>query len=371
MRFLAKLLKHWYLYLIPVLLLPAAGALYGKQKLSVYETSALLYIYSSDTVAGANTQFNQYVSPAQNGSDLINEYMQSNNFVVTIAESTDLRRQYDLTDSADKDIVVQRIRGDVLVNPTGVAWGNNVTLLVDDKDPQLAKQIAQAVISVTVSQFGTRRLEYDKNAETFLAQQRNVALAQLAKDTKVEADYFAIHPDANFPDGHDPYWENLQTLVVTDQAAVTNLTDRIKALQLDEAAQTADSNNVFTVMDYPQLPLRPTLHLKGLIPYFGGGLAAALALILLIVGTRTVLDRKVYSTRDLRNITEELELDIPLLTEIPVLKTLTRSNRRQHGDDDVLSGVLVPILTVLPQSSTEVLNHEIRSAVGVSVMDDD
>src|SRR5258707_664603 len=223
MRFLAKLLKHWYLYLIPVLLLPAAGALYGRQKLSVYETSALLWIYSSDTVAGANTQFNQYVSPAQNGSDLINEYMQSNNFVVTIAESTDLRRHYDLTNSADKDIVVQRIRGDVLINPTGVAWGNNVTLLVDDNDPQL--------------------------------------------------------------------------------------------------------------------PLRPTLHLKGLIPYFGGGLAAALALILLIVGTRTVLDRKVYSTRDLRTITEELELDIPLLTEIPVLKTLTRSNRRQHGDDDVLSGV--------------------------------
>jgi hypothetical protein len=148
------------------------------------------------------------------------------------------------------------------------------------------------------------------------------------------------------------------------------LTDRITALQLDEAAQTVGGNNLFIVQDDPQLPLRPTLHLKGLIPYSGGGLAAALALILLIVGTRTVLDRKVYSTRDLRNITEEMELDIPLLTEIPVLETLTRSNRRQHNDD-VLSGVLVPILTVLPQSSTEVLNHEIRSAVGVSVMDDD
>src|SRR5260370_20415470 len=197
MRFLGKLLKHWYLYLIPVLLLPAAGTLYGKQKLSVYETSALLRIYSSDTVAGANPQFNQYVRPAQNGSDMINEYMQSNSFVVTIAESTDLRQQYDLTNGADNYIVVQRIRGDVLVNPTGVG-GHNVTLIVDDKDPQLAKQIAQAVIAVTVSYFGTRRLEYDKHAETSLGQQRDVALAQLARDTKVLAAYFSIHPDANY-----------------------------------------------------------------------------------------------------------------------------------------------------------------------------
>jgi len=79
---------------------------------------------------------------------------------------------------------------------------------------------------------------------------------------------------------------------------------------------------------------------------------------------------EIVAAGDLRNITEELELDIPVLTEIPVLAMLTRSSRRQH-DDDVLSGVLVPILTVLPQSSTEVLNHEIRRAVGVSVMDDD
>ena len=121
MRFLAKLLKHWYLYLIPFLLLPAAGTLYGKQKLSIYETSALLYIYSSDAVAGTNTGFNQYVSPAQNGSDLINDYMQSNSFVVTIAKSTDLGQQYDLTSRADQDIVVQRIRALLAAGRTALA----------------------------------------------------------------------------------------------------------------------------------------------------------------------------------------------------------------------------------------------------------
>src|SRR5258708_31234333 len=137
MRFLAKLLKHWYLYLIPVLLLPVAGTLYGKQKLSVYETSALLYVNSSDAVTGTNTDFNSFVSPATNGANLMNELLQGTGFVISLAQSTDLANQFDLTDRTDKDIVAGRIRGDVVINPTGVG-ANLVTVTVDDKSPTIA-----------------------------------------------------------------------------------------------------------------------------------------------------------------------------------------------------------------------------------------
>jgi len=195
--------------------------------------------------------------------------------------------------------------------------------------------------------------------------------AAVLLDVKKLQDYTAAHPNAGaLGSPPDAQLQQLQGAYQTDQTTWAKLQDQLRSIKADELAATSNSSKFFSVWDPPLPPLRPTLHLKGLIPYSGGGLAAALALILLIVGTRTLLDRKVYSTRDLRNITEELELDIPVLNEIPVLAMLTRSSRRQH-DDDVLSGVLVPILTVLPQSSTEVLNHEIRGAVGVSVMDDD
>src|SRR5258708_16989816 len=110
MRFLAKLFKHWYLYLIPVLLLPAAGALYGKQKLSVYETSALLYVHASDALTGTNTDFNSFASPAQNGPDLMNEFLPSANFVIGVGQATDLANKFDLTDRTDTDTVLIRIR---------------------------------------------------------------------------------------------------------------------------------------------------------------------------------------------------------------------------------------------------------------------
>jgi hypothetical protein len=370
MRFLAKLLKHWYLYLIPLLLLPAAGTLYGKQKLSVYETSALLYVNNANSLTGTNTDFSAFSSPAQNGADWMNEMLQSATFVVGVARSTDLDHLYDLTNRTDKDIVVSRIRGDVVILPLGVG-GHLVTVTVDDKNPTIALQVANALIAYSSNYAENQRLTQDQHNETFINQQLTLVQAKILTDVQKLTDYKKAHPDSGtVGKAPDPQQQQLQDAYDTDQANYVKLHNQLVSIQYDEAAASTGTSKIFDVQDYPLLPLRTTLHLKGLIPYFGGGLAAALALILLIVGTRTVLDRKVYSTHDLRNITEEMELDIPLLTEIPVLETLTRSNRRQH-DDDVLSGVLVPILTVLPQSSTEVLNHEIRSAVGVSVMDDD
>jgi len=370
MRFLAKLLKHWYLYLIPVLLLPAAGTLYGKQKLSVYETSALLYVHASDALTGTNTDFNSFASPAQNGADLMNQLLQSTNFVIGVAQSTDLAKQFDLTDRTDKDIVASRIRGDVVIVPLGVG-GNLVTVTVDDKSPTIALQIAKALLSSSSDSVENQRLTQDQSNEAFVNQQLDQVKAAVALDVQKLNAYINAHPDSGtVGKAPDPQHQVLLAQLNTDSTTQARLISQLTSIKSDEAAASTGHSKVFDVLDDPLPPLRPTLHLKGLIPYTGGGLAAALALILLIVGTRTVLDRKVYSTRDLRNITEEMELDIPLLTEIPVLETLTRSNRRQH-DDDVLSGVLVPILTVLPQSSTEVLNHEIRGAVGVSVMDDD
>jgi hypothetical protein len=370
MRFLAKLLKHWYLYLIPVLLLPAAGTLYGKQKLSVYETSALLFVNSSDPLTGTNTDFNSFVSPAQNGANMMNQLLQGTSFVIGVGQATDLAKQFDLTNRTDKDIVANRIRGDVLIYPTGVG-ANLVTVTVDDKSPTIALQVAQAFLSSSPDYLETQRLAQDHSNEAFVNQQLDTVKAAVALDVQKLNEYINAHPNSGtFGKAPDPQHLVLLDQLNTDSTTQARLLSQLSSIKSDELAATSNRSKFFTVWDTPLPPLRPTLHLKGLIPYFGGGLAAALALILLIVGTRTVLDRKVYSTRDLRNITEEMELDIPLLTEIPVLETLTRSNRRQH-DDDVLSGVLVPILTVLPQSSTEVLNHEIRSAVGVSVMDDD
>ena len=43
-RFLVKLVKYWYLYLIPLLLIPTAATIYGVRKASAYESTASLFV---------------------------------------------------------------------------------------------------------------------------------------------------------------------------------------------------------------------------------------------------------------------------------------------------------------------------------------
>ncbi|MGH2515141.1 MAG: hypothetical protein ACRDHP_05750, partial [Ktedonobacterales bacterium] len=123
----------------------------------------------------------------------------------------------------------------------------------------------------------------------------------------------------------------------------------------------------FLVSDQPRLPLNTTLHLKKLAIYPLLGFAAALALVLLIVGIQTVADRRVYSTQDLKTVTEDMDLDIPIVESVPMLRSIGRSNGHDEDADGSISGILVPVLTVLPQLGTGQMTQELRRAIGVTV----
>jgi uncharacterized protein involved in exopolysaccharide biosynthesis len=360
MRFLAKLLKHWYLYLIPVLILPAGAAVYAERTLKVYESSALLYIQNSDPITGVNISgFSQYASPAQNGANAMNELLQSESFTVTVAEVTNLANQYDLTTRAGQDLAYMRLHNDITIAPSAVG-GNTVSITVDDKDATIAQQIAAGLITVFADYFATQRLALDKKTEQFLLKEISAAKELVTQDTQRVNQYLAAHPNLT-TQSQDPTLAQLEQQLQQDETNVQMLNGRLSSVQFDEAAATTGNSQLFTVLDQPQVPTNSTLHLKKLAVYPLGGLGAALALVVLIVGLRTVLDRKVYSTRDLRVIAEDLELEVTNLLTVPQLTTGGR-----NGSGDLLPGVLVPVLAVLPQQDSEALNQELRRAVGVS-----
>ncbi len=358
MRFLAKLLKHWYLYLIPILILPAVATYYGYKTQKEYESTALLYIQDSSLVSGS-----PYASPAQNGADAMLQLLQSETFIVTVAAVTDLANQYDLTTRYGQDLAFGRLRSDVNIFATGVG-ANTVEIVVDDKSPTIAQQIAAGLISVFTDYFSTQRLALDKKTEQFLDGEIKSAQAQVQQDSSRLQQYLNAHPGIS-SNSLDPTLAQLQQQLQQDQASEQTFAQKLGAVQFDEAAATSGNSQLFTVLDQPLVPLSSTLHLKKLLVYPGEGLGIALALIILIVGLRTVMDRKVYTTRDLKAIAESLEMEVvpPLLT-VPAL-TGVEGNGGQGND--LLSGVLVPVLAVLPQQDDVALNKELRRAVGVLV----
>jgi uncharacterized protein involved in exopolysaccharide biosynthesis len=369
MRFLAKLLQHWYLYLIPVLILPVLVGIYGLRTQQMYESSALLYIQNNTQVTGINIDgFSQYASPAQNVSSAMNELLQSETFVVTVASGcTDLANTYDLTTRGGQDAVTARLRGGISISPSAVG-ANTVVVVADDKSPRIAQQVVSSMITTFSSYFSSQRLALDKKSEQFLLKEVNDAKTQVEQDAQRIQQYEDAHPGTSADRNLDPTLAQLIQQHDQDAAAEQALSQKLTTVQFDIVAATQGISDLYTVLDQPQIPLRSTLHLKKLLVYPLAGLGGALALIVLIVGLRTLMDRRVYTTRDLRVIAADLELEIASLLTVPLLES---DERNGHVDpNDPLSGVLVPVLAVLPQQDGQQINHEIRRAVGVTVDDE-
>ena len=366
MRFLAKVLKHWRVYTLMLLVFTAVATIYGKATLSVYESTAYISARSPVTLAGVSIGIggSPYNSPALNASNAINELLQSHSFDLSVAQKTDLAKQFDLTTRTGQDAATAQIQREVTVAPATVGE-DAVTITVDDASAAIAQQIAQRLIDEFIAQYAQRQIQYDKQAETLLSQQIVTTQAKLVKDQAQLQRYQAAHPDAS---ATDALFAQYQQAVTQDQNDLQTFNSSLNQAKLDETALADGTINVLTILDPPVAPLHTTLHLKKLIIYPGIGLAIALALIALIAGIETLRDRSVYSTQELRDIVEELDLPMTNVESVPMLAGI--GDRRRDDDDGVVySGVLAPVLTALPHLTSEEMTQEVRRLVSAGAPD--
>jgi uncharacterized protein involved in exopolysaccharide biosynthesis len=366
MRYLRTFLKRWYLYLIPLLILPAVVTYYGYTHLLLYQSTALLWVDKPVYLSSADFAWSSYLTPAQNEAVGMNELLQSETFVVGVAADTDLAKSVDLTSRFGKDAVYNRIAPEVAIAATGT--GSHVLVVsVTDKSPTLALQIVQALMTQFTSEFQTHRLQLDQQAIAFYQQQLTSMQAQVAQDSQKVSDYLHTHPAVLTPQGAtDPYLAQLEQQLTQDQQQAGNLSTQIAGLRQDSQATTTASPDIFRVLDPPQMPLGPTLPKRKLLTqYTGGGLAAAVALVALIVAGLTQLDRKVYSIADLRAIGDDMEVDLPPVEAIPVIARIGRGEQRGDTDREGIDGILMPVLTALPRMEAARMQRELREAATV------
>lgn len=366
MRFLSKLLKRWYIYIVPLIIIPAVVTVFARNALSIYESTALLYVNA--TVGGS-----AYATPAQNGADEMSQALQSESFCVKVAQGTDLATSYNLATQTGQDAATARIQADVSVRPTSIGQ-NLVTVVVDDKSAHVAQQIATSFIIQFGSYFTDYQVQFDQQQIAIDQPQLDTAKAQLAQDQQRLAQYYQRNPQCV---GNptcattDPLLNSYQEAVTQDTQAVADITNRIRTLTLQVDGLSSGNSNPYIESDPPRLPTTTTLHLKKLAVFPAIGFAATLALILLIVGIQTVADHRVYSTGDLKTLTEDMDLDIPTIESVPILRGIGRASGQSEDADGSVSGILVPILTVLPQLGTGQMTQELRRAIGVTVEDEE
>jgi uncharacterized protein involved in exopolysaccharide biosynthesis len=364
MRYVRTFLKRWYLYIIPIIVLPAVLTAYGYFHLVSYTSSALIFV--TKPVFYSPPDWNPYISPAENVSQSINQLLQSPTFVAEVAAKTSLANHLDLSTQYGKNVAFTHIVPELSVVPT-YAGPNTMQVSATDTDPLLAQQIVQGLLGAFTSYYQSNQQTMDQNASTYYTQQLQAAESQLNQDTLKLQEYLRRNPQCAPPATcADPMAGELQQQVSQDQSTVNDWRSRLAAVQQDQQAATSANGQLFQVWDPPQLPQRAGTNKKKLLEYYtGGGLGIALGLVGLIVALLTQLDRKVYSIEDLRTIEEDLELDLPTVDALPLIAEIKRG-RTHNGasEDDTFDGILLPVLTALPRLHPQHMQRELWRAAG-------
>jgi uncharacterized protein involved in exopolysaccharide biosynthesis len=364
MRYVRTLVKHWYLYLVPIIIIPVLVTLNGFDKLTLYDSTALLWVDKPPLLSTDQIGWNTYLSPAQNEAAEMQQKLASPSFVVGVATKTDLAQRYNLGAEAGQSQASTRVTSEIAINPLG--W-NVLQIIVSDKEPHLAQQIVQALLESYQSYYQTRWQQMDKQAQTFYLGQQQTAKAAVDADTKQLQEYCRTHQEAcSSLNPTDPALAQLHSQLDQDQQTLTAIQAKLTAIAADVQATDPTVSQLFQVTDAPHVPTRPTLDKKKLlVTYTGGGLAAALALVALIVFIRTQLDRKVYGEDDLRIIQEDLELTLGGgIVTLPVIAGMDAPAHANGDPDDALDGILVPVLTALPRLRAQDVRRELRKAAG-------
>ena len=357
MKVLARVVRRWYLYLPLVLICMGAAAYYGRAKLLRYDSFSYVLVTRPAYLDGLklNDQGSQYLSPAQNTADAINEQLASRTFSLQVAHATNLAGRYDLNSRDGQDAVITRVRADLSVAAS--TTGPNA-LLVDSKDVdgQIAQQLANSVVTLYIAYDTQAEITPEAQAESFYTDQLAAANKKAQDDGQKITDFLTSHPELKrlatqgLPVA-DPQYQQLEQTYTQDTDNVKHFSDTLNQIHLDQAALKAGTNQNIHVLDEATVAPKPTYEKKQLFTYVGIGLAIGLGLVAAIASLLVWIDRKIYSTTDLRDVLNEMELDVPLIETFPTVEREHRSRGAGGEASAPMSRMLMPVLAARPQSA--------------------
>lgn len=336
MRYLRTLLRHWALYAIPILLLPVIMTAYGYLTLRTYTSTARLQFQEPGYLPKVGITWDLSKSPAQNVAFVMNDELQSETFLTSVARQTKLAAMpgYNLNTQAGQDAAYARLTKDLSVQAAATA-PDLIIISAQDSDRTLAQQIARAFVAGYTAYYQEYRLNADKKTMAFDTEQAEKARSLVAEDARNIAQYELAHPGSADPNAGDAQLLVLNQTLSADQGVLAKFTNDFNGAQLDWQAISA-AGSLFTVQDPPNYPLHSSTSMRKLLFDTGIGFGLALALVAGIVAFLTQRDRHVYFAQDLVAIGEALDWDLPVVQHLPLLDGLFVSPKAKKivGDGD-------------------------------------
>jgi len=322
--------RRWPVFVVPIVLLGALGALAAKNTQRKYISIGTVNVASSTYLSqqtSVNTPNFGYDTPAVKTARDIVQHLGSDSFATSVATNAGLT-----TAVKTGQLTLNDIRGDLVASATG---DNLIEVVATTPDPNLSQRLAKSlmtsytayVLSVETAQYSTA-VKY--NQDSLATDTKAVDAANGALDeylTKNPAPAVGTRPDVQ-----TAQIQRLNDAVKTAQTKRDADQDKLDSAQLAIKQSESDIEQRLQVVDQPAFPNGPqSVKIKmalTLVIYLVLGLFITLAAVVVTA----LLDHSVRSVNDISAIP-----GLHVIGTIPVLRTRKGEPERRVVPELVVS----------------------------------
>ena len=324
LRFLESYFRHRWLSLLPIVLMAGVAMLSIVSAKTTYISQGVIYVRKETLLASLtslqDTGFS-WVTPAQATVDEMRELMQTDSFIRSVVQQTDLESEMSkgpivvkqTIDEARQAAWIQTMGKNLVA--VGTAHGNG----------PITQQIVAAIFETYIQWKINASAQQGVQAQTFFAgliQEYKASMdqAQAAMDS-----YLTDHPGpvrGDRPPSEQQDVTRLQSAIDLAATRLATALDKEENARLALTQAESDARQTYLVIDAPPLPVKPETSLKSTAIK---GLIFVVAGVFLSVGGVVVgalIDRSFRFPIDVRH-----GLDLPVLATVPVAAPRGRAGK--------------------------------------------
>jgi uncharacterized protein involved in exopolysaccharide biosynthesis len=302
-----------------------------------FTSSATLWVEKpifASAVAQDPSNLSNYVSAATYMSGILDQYLGTNSFKLTIAQKAGIP----MRTSAEQDRVLTDLNRSLRVEPAGT---NLMRLIYTGEKPTYAMEIISQTVQAFITYQDASRLQQIDYTLQIYEQQLASAEDSLSRSKSALNDYLREHPGASNLSVQDPTYTALDGQYKNDLDQVTTFTNKIDQLKIQKDAPTAVSTNFLRVIDEPTQPEPYKASIKDLLRNVGIAFALALITIVGLTLVATWTDQAVYTLNDISSLAltdvegNARELLIGMIPYVPALGAMRRRAAKASKDRPV------------------------------------
>lgn len=282
----------------------------------VYIVRGVVYVQRDTLLSSLITRQNEQFStstPAQATADEMDELFQTDAFIRSLIEGTDLEAQMSLGRAAVQD-TIEEVREAVWVEPQG---RNQVEVAAAHEDPDVAYQLASSVVDRYVSWRINSEHKESETARAFFEDLIETYTAELERVRAELEAYLEAHPEPFFgerPPNEQLEIRRLESEIGLAQSRLSSVLDKEENARLATAQAESNVRNSYFLVDAPAPPVESAFSLRqlarNLVIFTGVGVLISL---LGVIGG-AVLDRAPRFPLDI-----EIPTGLPVLAMVPTV----------------------------------------------------